>query len=158
MTTLAAKALDVARSLLYVREQPLGSNRGPEVDKMLVNAGLNPVGAHFSWCMAFVYWCYAQAANELGVPNPLYKTAGVLRQAEMRPQHIVAKSNPLAGDIGIISHGDGTGHTFLVEFIDHAGIHTIEGNTNTDGSSNGIGVFRLVRQPYQHNIKEYLRF
>ncbi|MNL84947.1 hypothetical protein D3C87_2130830 [compost metagenome] len=35
------------------------------------------------------------------------------------------------------------GHTGIVEKVENGFVQTIEGNSNSDGSRNGIGVFRL---------------
>lgn len=40
----------------------------------------------------------------------------------------------------------GTGHTGFVERVDGSNIHTIEGNTNDEGSREGYEVARRVRQ------------
>ncbi len=60
-------------------------------------------------------------------------------------------------DIFIISHGNGAGHTGIVEKIDGGFIHTIEGNSNPQGSRNGIGVFRLQRKISKIN-KGFLQY
>jgi peptidoglycan hydrolase-like protein with peptidoglycan-binding domain len=150
--TLLAKALEVAISQIGVREKPLGSNRGPQVDKYLKSVGLNPASGHFAWCAAFVYWCYDQAATALGRANPVIKTAGVLdhwaRAAQKGINRITttaAKNNPSLvkpGHIFIIDHGGTTGHTGMVERVSGGKLVTIEGNTNDGGSREGIGVFR----------------
>ena len=50
------------------------------------------------------------------------------------------------GQIFIIDHGRGMGHTGIIEKVEGGFIHTIEGNSNPTGSSNGIGVFQLMRK------------
>src|SRR5689334_590246 len=75
METLQQAALRIALTQLGVKEQPAGSNRGPEVDGYLLTVGLSP---GYAWCAAFVYWCFHKAALELAIENPLYKTAGAL--------------------------------------------------------------------------------
>ncbi|KXK57918.1 MAG: putative peptidoglycan binding domain protein [Chlorobi bacterium OLB7] len=72
---LATAAIAAAKSQLGVLENPLGSNKGPEVNAYLASVGLGP---GYFWCMAFVYWCYQQAAEQLKKNNPLVKTAGVM--------------------------------------------------------------------------------
>jgi hypothetical protein len=71
---LLNKSLEIAASQIGVVEQPPNSNRGPEVDEYLRSVGLDPEGNHYSWCAAFVYWCFQQAAIQLGRNNPLVKT------------------------------------------------------------------------------------
>ena len=51
---MAAKRVEVAQSYLYVREQPAGSNRSPEIDRWLTAVGA-PLGS--PWCAAFMYAC-----------------------------------------------------------------------------------------------------
>ena len=73
--SLAVSALGMAVTQLGVMEVPLGSNRGPMVDKYLASTSTPP--GNF-WCMAFVFWCFQEAATAAGVPNPFPKTAGCL--------------------------------------------------------------------------------
>ena len=150
---LLTKAIAVAVSQIGVIEQPPFSNRGPEVDKYLLSSGLNPAGQHYSWCMAFVYWCFNEAAKSLGRNNPLVKTAGCLNHWNSatcpKIKMADAMNNPSMvkpGFIFIIDHGHGNGHTGIVESVSNGMINTIEGNTNNDGSANGYGVLRLSRK------------
>ncbi|MBZ5523056.1 MAG: CHAP domain-containing protein, partial [Acidobacteriia bacterium] len=46
--------------------------------------------------------------------------------------------------IFVLSTGGGHGHSGLVEKVDAGILTTIEGNTNDNGSREGIGVFRRV--------------
>ena len=149
-TKLIERALKAAISQIGVRENPLGSNRGTEVENYLRSVGLpggNP------WCMAFVYWCYEQAAKSPAA-NPLVKTGHVLthwieagRRNIPRITTEQAKNNPSLvqpGMIFIIDTGlpGGTGHTGIVESVIGGKLVTIEGNTNEGGVREGIGVFR----------------
>lgn len=147
---LSARALDIATTQLGVREKG-SSNSGPEVDKYLKSVGLNP---GFPWCMAFVYWCYNQAAQESGVSNFLIRTAGVLHQwNEQQPLRKIVLDKVLKnpaiiqpGAVFIMDYGKGTGHTGLVEKINGSYIETIEGNTNDEGSREGYEVCRRTRR------------
>jgi hypothetical protein len=145
-----SKALEVARLQVGVLEEPLGSNRGPMVDKYLASVGLNP---GLFWCMAFVYWTFNEAAIQLNRRNPLVKTGGVLRQWNETTAKKVLKNDAVnnpnvvkPGQIFIIDHGGGKGHTGIVTAVEGGNIRTIEGNSNTTGSRNGIGVVELVRK------------
>jgi len=142
------EALKVAVSQLGVMEKPLGSNRGPEVDKYLASVGLGP--GQF-WCMAFVYYCFNKAAEKLDRNNPLVKTGHCMTHwNSTKGKKIIASNavnNPTLvkpGQIFIINTGGSSGHTGIVEKLEGGFLHTIEGNSNTSGSRNGIGVFRLV--------------
>jgi hypothetical protein len=143
---LLKAVLSIASSQVGVMEVPPGSNNGPEVNTYQDAAGV-PHGE--AWCMAFVYWCFKQACANLGIANPVYKTGGVLDEWDnttgkkiLAADAQVNTSLVLPGQIFIISTGGGFGHTGFIESINNGLLTTIEGNTNTNGSRNGIGVFR----------------
>lgn len=149
---LLKKVIEVARTQIGVMEVPPGSNRGPQVDKYITTVGLSPTG-RFAWCAAFVFWCFDQAATELGRRNPVVKTGGVLAHwskagAAPGATRITNKSavdNPSLikpGHIFVMDFGGGAGHTGLVEAVTGGKLMTIEGNSNDGGSREGIGVFR----------------
>lgn len=139
--SLEKTTLEVAKTQLGVEEVPKGSNAGKDVEKYLKSVGL---GKGYAWCMAFVFWCVSEASKKESVPNPLLKTAGVLKQWNSRPKLRV--TTPLPGDIFIMDHGKGNGHTGFVEAVLPNGrIKTIEGNTNDEGSREGYEVCRRTR-------------
>jgi len=166
---LAASALAMAASKIGVRET--GPNRGPDVDVFLKTAGLNPKeggAAGFPWCQAFVYWAFNEASRQLGIPNPTPKTAGVLAHwnaaktipsaTRFTPKQLLADlSQASAGSLVVYDFGGGLGHiAFIEQCNDDGRLSTVEGNTNTDGSRNGIGVFRLTRRKIsisEHGLK-----
>lgn len=134
--------IEKALSQLGNSEQPKGSNWGPSVKKYLNSVGINFPA---SWCMAFVYWCARDTSNDTGNPNPLIKTGGVLnqwRKIDAKYKH----SSPAAGDIFIMDFGKGLGHTGIVEKVVGDTIHTIEGNSNDEGSREGFEVCRRTRK------------
>jgi len=149
---LQAAALRFAAGEVGVMEDPLGSNRGPRVDQYLRSVGIDPTTGSFPWCAAFVYFCFQQAANLLGVNNPVIKTDGVLDHwnkagsaniKRLDTQACIANPSLVSpGMIFVIIHPSGTtGHTGLVKEIAGNLLTTIEGNTNNNGSREGIGVF-----------------
>ena len=72
--SLAVSALGMAVTQLGVMEVPLGSNRGPIVNQYLrIHRARRP--GNF-WCMAFVFFCFREAATAAGAANPFPKTAG----------------------------------------------------------------------------------
>ena len=152
MGNLTKKALEVAVSQLGQQEKPLGSNWGEPVKSYLKSVG---IGFPASWCMAFVYWCFREAAVQLSVPNPLVKTGGVLA-AWNKADRKYRVTVPEAGDIFIMDFGKGLGHTGIVERVDGEYINTIEGNSNDTGSREGIEVVRKVRSISK--IKGFLRY
>ena len=141
MTSLAKTTLQKAISQLGVEEIPRGSNAGAAVEKYLKSVGL---GKGYSWCMAFVYWCTKEASTQLGILNPLSKTAGVLdmfnKEVDLRVK------TPQPGDIFIMDYGKGMGHAGVVEKVVGTTLHTIEGNTNDEGSREGFEVCRRTRK------------
>ncbi len=160
-SALAQHVLTIARAQIGVMEQPVGSNRGPQVDQYLERAGIDPVHSTADqryWCMAFAYWCVDAAAGQLGVPNPLAHTAGVLdqwnrcagRPGVTRIDASAARANygvVEPGQILILDHGGGLGHTGIVSAVDGPHLTVVEGNANASANSrNGIGVFETNRR------------
>lgn len=157
-----------AEAEMRVMEQPLGSNRGPRVDEYLRAVGLNPSGGSFAWCVAFIYFCFDQAAKQLGRSNPMIKTAGVLDHWNKAGQRKIprlsrqkAVDNPnlvKPGHIFVIDTGGGHGHTGLVEKLEGGKLLTIEGNTNEGGSREGIGVFRRDKRKITEINKGFIDY
>src|SRR5882757_2183771 len=112
MSDLSNKALEYAISQIGQEEHPKGSNWGHPVQDYLASVKINFPA---SWCGALVYWCFDKASKDLGIPNPLYKTGGVLNHWE----HAVAKQvhEPQIGDIFIMDLGKGLGHTGIIESV-----------------------------------------
>jgi hypothetical protein len=148
---LAEKALEIAITQIGVQEHPKGSNWGKPVEDYLASVRINFPA---SWCMAFVYWCFNEAANQLKAKNFLVQTGGVLYAWEHSNSHHV--ETPISGDIMIIDFGKGVGHTGIVERVEGSIIHTIEGNTNDTGSREGYEVIRKTRE--LKKIKGFLRY
>ncbi|MCU0634925.1 MAG: CHAP domain-containing protein [Gemmatimonadaceae bacterium] len=140
---------EVARG---VREVPVNSNRGPDVEAYLRSTG-TPPGS--SWCAAFVYWCAQQAATQLGRANPVVRTAGCLdhwRRAPGAGARRITRTE-LGGDLArlrpgmffIMDHGRGLGHTGILERIEGGKLVTLEGNTDASRTREGGGAYRLTR-------------
>jgi CHAP domain/Putative peptidoglycan binding domain len=143
-------AVNVALSQVGTMEVPPGSNSGQQVNAYLASVGLPP---GLFWCAAFVYWCFKTTAANSGRKNPLVKTGGCLdhwnrtKGKRVAGKDAVNKPSLLnPGNIFIIDHGRGAGHTGIIEAVEGGFIHTIEGNSNPSGSANGIGVFQLQRK------------
>jgi CHAP domain len=153
-----ALALAQAEEAAQVREVRPPANRGPRVDEYQVRTGmkLKPGVEGFAWCACFVYFCFDEAAKKLGRKNPVIKTAGCHDHwNRSRDAGIVQISGTRAtnkpelvqpGMIFIMDFGRGTGHTGIVESVHGGFITTIEGNSNNQGSRDGVGVFRLTRK------------
>lgn len=140
MTPFAQKVVDLALSQVGVREH--GRNRGPEIDGYCRDIGHDPAAAD-PWCAIFVSAMAKRAADALGVPVPIHLTAGVFTLDEKAPP-AMHTLHPIAGSIFIKA---GHAHTGFVTAVDLDGtIHTVEGNTNPGGSSDGDGVYQRTRR------------
>lgn len=148
---LLAEVIAVATAQVGVLEDVGRPNRGEMVDEYVRSTGHDPAGGH-AWCVCFLYWCFARAAQAQGATNPMPKTAGVLDlwnkagdRGLLRVGRPLALSNPEAvtpGMIFIIDTGGGYGHAGLVKSVQGVMLRTVEGNTtNKSGSREGIGVF-----------------
>jgi len=166
-SSLMLHALGIAGTQVGQREEPPGSNRGPMVDVYLRETGIDPEhssNAGRAWCMAFVYWAFETAAGSIGPANPLPKTAGCLDHwnrargiaGARRISAADASADPgqvKPGSIFILDFGGGLGHAGIVERVSSGGrLSTVEGNSNTDGSRNGVGVFRLDRRSLSDHV------
>jgi len=150
--TLANTLLGIARSQIGLTEIPKGSNWGQHVEKYLASVG---IGFPAAWCMAFVYWCVNKAADEMKVANPLFKTGGVM--AQWNASKALRVKTPQRGDIFIMDFGKGLGHTGIVESVQGDRIMTIEGNSNSQGSRDGVEVCRKPGGRLITSCKGFLR-
>lgn len=162
ISPLRRAIIEVARSQVGVREKG-GPNRGPEVDEYIRTVGLNPEDDITDpWCMAFVYWCFHKASEQLGVRNPCPKKAGVIRawravsdRKKLLPADALAQPQLIIpGDIFMVDHGHWRGHTGLVVDVkdENSQILTVEGNTNVRGSREGDGVYDKTRWVRRVNL------
>jgi CHAP domain len=160
-TAYLARAVQIAaqEAATAVREVPANSNRGPRVEEYQTRAG-SPKG--LAWCASFVYWCFDEAAKALGRPDPVVRTAGVLKHwqqsGEAGAKRILkaqAIENPALlkpGMIFVMSHGAGLGHTGIIESVNGGLLSTIEGNTDASKTREGGGVYRLTRKVTEINV------
>lgn len=144
------KAIEIAKTQLGIHEIPLNTNKGPQIKEYLKSVGLNE---GYSWCMAFVYWCFKKASEELKTTNTAIKTAGVLNAWNTASSKIKSIT-PQIGAVFIMDFGKGQGHTGIVESFDNLYINTIEGNSNDEGSREGYEVCK--RKRLRKTIKGYL--
>lgn len=149
MGQLADELIRTAGTQLGVKEAT-NHNDGAAVESYLKSVGL---GKGYAWCMAFVYWCAKQAAAKLKLQNPLKATGGVLDEWQSgRGVHL---AKPEQGCIFIMKHPEGY-HTGIVTGVFGDGsMHTIEGNTNDNGSREGTSVLRKTR--YLKDMIGYIR-
>lgn len=132
------KLVEVAERYLYVREQPKGSNRGPEIDRWLKAVG-SPLGS--AWCAAFAYG----VASEAGASWPWAKSGRVQTLVDSGRLLPASKAEP---DDLVVFWFQGLGryaHIAVCTGRTTGRILTIDGNTIADGATGdqreGWGVF-----------------
>lgn len=88
------------------------------------------------WCAMFISWCARQA----GIPTSVLKNSAVAApdaQYFNIPYYNGASYTPQPGDLFFTKSFS---HVGLVYYIDGSYFYTIEGNSNTNGSSEGTSV------------------
>ncbi len=137
----------------HVRETG-GDNRGPAVEFLQKLGEIRPGQP---WCAALVNACGEIACAKLGLwsplegvhldgdPNDLEGYVQAYYEHSRREGWLVER--PRIGDLFMVYHGhlDRHAHIGAVASVYDKGIGTIEGNSNDDGSRNGIGTFQLMR-------------
>lgn len=148
MASIGLVALEIAVSQLGVHEQG-ANNSGPEVDQYLAAVGLPP---GFSWCAAFVYWCFREACRRrplelapgveyIPPPVPCPRTAGAVKLWTLAETYQRVQV-PAPGLVYVLDHGGGKGHAGIVESVSDGMVVEISGNTNAAGSREGNCVAR----------------
>ncbi len=105
------------------------------------------------WCAMFVSWCARQA----GIPTSVLKNSAVAAPDSQYfniPYYNGSSYTPKPGDLFFTKSWS---HVGLVYSIDGNYFYTIEGNSNSGGSSEGIGVFKLRRKisDYYFGVPNY---
>lgn len=150
-----AKVIAAARHEIGAREVG-GPNCGPRIEQYLARVGLPPGKA---WCMAFTYWCFDEGTH-LGMKNPLVKTGRVLEHWERARPEVKIPSAATEDDIGIVKpgaifcvdHGEDRGHCGIVVSVSPMILVTVEGNTSSNGSREGNGVYQRRRRWTEINL------
>lgn len=126
-----------------VREEPLGSNKGPKVTEFQRRAGYSfPV----PWCMCFLYWCIDEVCIDLEIENPTMRTGDCDTFLNWGHKVGLVHNEPAVGDLGFVMKSEHDAvHVFLVTDVKGSVIHTIEGNTNNDGNREGYRVCARTR-------------
>ena len=156
IATLAVATHDVRRQ---VREQG-GNNRGPDVERVLRNAG---VTIPAPWCAAWVQDVTDSAAQSLGVTNPLNDVVNealvqsYANWAAQKPKDrlVIFPSRALPGDLVLYKFGtsgryDHVGIVSRPPFDDAGGalFRSFEANTSSGDAGSqrdGHGVYERVR-------------
>jgi hypothetical protein len=122
----------------YVGKKEEGNNDGDMVRGMLGKLGL---GAGNPWCMAFVYAMFDELCSNLGISNPLPKTASVMSHWNSAPEENKIKVNSAdfnpamvhPGQVFIKTRGgqsSGQGHTGIVLKVNGDTFTSIDGNSS----------------------------
>lgn len=153
----ASRMLEVARKEIGVREgRDRNGNWNNRVKYNDWYVDVLKMGSAFrtsAWCAIFVSWVARQAGVPTSViPNHAWTPSG---DAFFRSKNRRV-STPRAGDIFYVYYPTRgrVAHVGIVESYSNGYITTIEGNTNTSGSSQGNGVYRLRRR-VTSNIRVY---
>jgi len=143
-------------------EEVNGTNCGPRVNQYKAATWLDPLQS-WAWCAAFIDWLVMTAMNESGEKYTFERpqTAGAwdLENWSLKQDNSTqTKCNPKAEDI---EAGD-----IVIFKFSHVGlavgsavkgiVPTIEGNTDSQGSREGGGVFKKSRSI--NTIKTRIRF
>lgn len=148
ISDFAKELVTVMRTQVGVMEQPMDSNKGPQVQVYQKATGLNGTG--WPWCAAFVCWCFKKVAEskKANYSFKLPTTAGAYDMrnwAKRNSQYIEIINNPkqiLPGDVVIFNFS----HVGISNGVVKNGrIDTIEGNTDGKGSREGGGVYKKSR-------------
>lgn len=129
---------------LKVREK--GNNRGAKVEEYLRSVGLGP---GFAWCAAFVTHHYLNAGGDKKrLPQ---RPASVCSWVRTSGFTVTSDAKEVRrADLFAWCSQNGTGHIgFIVSVIKTplgTWVKTIEGNTNSEGSREGDGVYRRTRR------------
>ena len=122
-----------------VMEDPPGSNDGARVREYLASAGIHDPEP---WCACFVNWgCLQVGKPGFGAWTPSWAQSSLEIQEPRRSAWGLVYFPVLKR----------FGHIFVVTEVFKSGmIETVEGNTNIDGSREGTGVFRRIREAKAH--------
>lgn len=94
-----------------------------------------------AWCATFISWL----ALKSGFSSLFPRTASTDVAATWYQSRGQWSEYPAIGAQGFLAHGADEFHTFLVWAYDDTYIYTVEGNSNTNGSPQGDGVYSLKR-------------
>lgn len=159
--TLANRVVAVGKAFLGVSEVPPGSNKGPQVSRFLANVNAS---AGSPWCMSYVWSVFNIACGQMLMKNPLPKTAGCMdmwrRAGALGIRRIPvadARKNPALIKPGmlpiwLIVPATGAGHTGIVAGWDGDRLITYEGNSNENGSREGLIVARQTKRRLSDKI------
>ena len=140
---IVQRTLEIGRAEVGVKE--IGnSNRGTRVDEYQ-RADLLP-GVGYSWCASFEAWRMLMALGRELCDAVWLRSASCDELLQWGRREKIVSDAPAPGSMGLVmaSKNDAT-HVFHADEVLPDAVISIEGNTNTDGSRNGNGVYRRRR-------------
>jgi len=138
MSGLTETFLDIANKYIGVTESPVGSNRGPLIDRWNMNAHA-PIGSF--WCASFVSGVALEWEVQTGYDWPLCISADcdVWLASAKKHKSLSTKGRP--GDLVLLVSNNDAYHIGIVAGYSESGtLISIEGNSNNNGSRNGFMV------------------
>jgi hypothetical protein len=119
-------------------------NSGPEIDDWLRLVGLPP---NNEWCAATVHAAGYFGSRQVGLINPVPRTAGALKIHSLADA-VCRVDGPARGRVFVVDHGGGKGHTGICTSVATDGAPLCgSGNTNAEGSRLGDRVAFHVGDP-----------
>ncbi len=150
---LARKVAELASADIGVKEK--GQNKGKRIEQYQAAAGIKPGQPY---CIAAICCWIREAAKELNRPVVNLLSPSAMRFLEyarkqgyqIYPFDIQPEDLPC---VGIIDHGGGKGHAFLIVGLneDTGALQTIDANSNAMGVRDGQGVVALDGR---HQLKD----
>jgi hypothetical protein len=137
------KLLQIFASYVGIKEQPMGSNNGPMVNKFNASCGLDP-SEHAPWCAAVAHYGYLQ----IGLKAP-----GAYSPSWFTKSRAISRDKVVPGDVGLIYFASKGRYAHTIAAIEKATfsagrvvqVTTLEGNTNAQGSREGDQFARRIR-------------
>ena len=117
-------------------------NWGPKVAAYLRETGITFPAP---WCAAYTFSMIARTCRALHVANPVIKTAYCPTVEHWADEHEILHRQPERGDLFLYRSGGRARHIGFVRERNSNYFTTLEGNTNINGSAEGIGVFARTR-------------
>lgn len=136
--------IEEAKHYVGEEEKPKLSNRSTRIDYWLTETG---VGLGLPWCAAFVSAVGRQA---LGRAWPVPRSASVQAIFDWAKVQVgVVQDKPQAGDLFVLYFNSLKRYAHIGLVVETDGgtkFKAVEGNTNSDGSRDGYGVFIRERK------------
>lgn len=134
----SALFIEIANKYIGITEQPVGSNRGPLIDRWNSNAHA-PLGSF--WCASFVSAIAMEWEDKSGYDWPLCISADCDVWLANAKKHQCLSTKGKPGDIVLLVSGNDAYHIGIITGYSETGsLISVEGNSNNDGSRNGYMV------------------